>query len=418
MFKLASLFVEIGADTGRLNAALAGVHARLLGMGGIGQKLSGGLHAATNTFLGLGALGPAALAATAAGVGAVAVGLAHCAFKAAELTESIAKVEQAFGSASPRILAMADELAAKFGAVKKDVLDIAGSLGLMLQGAGVGRGASAEMAEMLTRRAVDVKSFFEVPMEEAIARFQSGLSGEMEAVRRWGINLTETNVKRQAAALGFTGELDEAVKVLVRFKIMMEATSVAAGDADRSQGRLIGAWDQFTGHLSKLATDIGAEVVPMFTLLVRACDLAVKALLALDSAAAGRDASGRATAPDTAANEFGKWVRSFFVTDPAAPDKAKELLAIDAQRAAMARDVAADEAAGRANEAAARKKKADDEKFWMGGLAEYARHLQEGAFGPKKDAIPKDHLKSSRNIEQLLKDILNRLGRPMPAVVS
>src|SRR6202044_3844112 len=136
--------------TGPLQGALAGVHARLLGMGTVGQGLSGMLGGLTSKIMGLhAAIGTVGIMAGVALAGAVAMGLAHCALEAGHLHEAVAKVEQTFGSASPRILAMADEMATKLGVVKTQLLDIAASFGLMLQGGGMGRELSAEMSGAL-----------------------------------------------------------------------------------------------------------------------------------------------------------------------------------------------------------------------------------------------------------------------------
>jgi hypothetical protein len=405
-FRLAELFVEIGARTGGVNAVLSGLHARLLGMGPVGQAASGAVHSLTMGFNSLhGAIGSVGIMAGVALAGAVAVGLAHCASEAAHLQEAVAKTEQAFGSASPKIFAMADELQHKFGALKKEILDVAASFGLMLQGAGVTRELSAGMSVELSKIAVDAASFFDVSMQEAITRLQSGLSGEMEAVRRWGINLTESNIKQQAQGMGFStkgNDLDQSTKTLIRYKLILEGLAAASGDAERSQYRFVGQLKLFQGQLYELAVNVGTVVVPVFTGLLIVINQIVGAFnwmmkTVLDSLMA---------AANTVAGWFGYDLTGQKETDA---DRA----AIDARIAKTEEDQQADTAAAKLAEAAGKK----EPKGWSGGLEDYAKHLQEGAWGGGKDQTAKDQLKEQQAQTKLLDAIKAQLAKPGPAVV-
>ena len=165
MFRLASLFVEIGAHTGGLTGVLANVHNRLLGMGTVGQKLSGVLHGVSMGFAGLAtSLGPISLAIVA--IGAAVGTIFKVAMAAGHLNEAISKAQQTFGSFSTKVLAAADEMAAKFGIVKTTFIDAASSFGLMLEGAGINRTNATEMSVVLTKLAADAKAFFDVPFDE------------------------------------------------------------------------------------------------------------------------------------------------------------------------------------------------------------------------------------------------------------
>lgn len=404
MFRLAELFVEIGARTGGLNTVLSGVHARLLGMGSIGTALSRGLHKATMGFFALeGAIGKVGIALGVALAGAGVVALGHLAMEAAHLQEAVAKVEQAFGSATPKILGMADELARKFGVVNKEILDTAASFGLMLQGSGITRELSADMSVALSKIAVDAASFFDITMTEAIQRMQSGLSGEMEAVRRWGVNLTETNIKRQAMAAGWSGkgELDQSVKTVIRYKLLMEGLKAAEGDAERSQGRLIGQWKLFTGELYQLATTVGAVAIPIFTGLLHV----VNAILGgINSLIGGLVSLGK-----TVIGTIGGWLG---VDVFGAKEEAQRRQEIDARIARTEADRLKDDEAAQANEKKLKEDKdaAKEKKGFQGGLEEFAKHLQEGAWDKKKVDVASQQLDEQKVTNELLK----KLGPGMP----
>ena len=139
-FKLADLFVQITGDAKPLGSALVMVQQQLMGMSGLGGQLGASLMSGIAGPL----LGLSATAATGVGlvaiVGAAATAaLAKTAMMAGHLTEAINKSEQVFGSANYKMVALADELARKFGIVKTTVLDTGASFGLMLEGAGIAR---------------------------------------------------------------------------------------------------------------------------------------------------------------------------------------------------------------------------------------------------------------------------------------
>jgi len=375
-------------------------------MGSIGTAVSAGLHKLTQGAFALeGAIGAVGIAAGFALAGAVAIGLAHCAMEAAHLQEAVAKVEQAFGTATPRVLAMADGLAKKFGVVNKEILDVAASFGLMLQGSGVTRELSADMSVALSKIAVDAASFFDVSMTEAITRLQSGLSGEMEAVRRWGINLSESNIKRQGQVAGFgSGDMSQEAKTLIRYKLILEGLSAAAGDAERSQFRLVGQWKLFTGEIYTFATNLGAVVVPIFTGIL----WVVNTVLGQVNYAMSMIGAAFKAGLSYVAGLFG------FTDIFGEADVQKQREAIDARIAATEADRAKDAEAAKLSEATEKAKP----KGWQGGLEEWAKHLQEGAFGKGKDTTAADQLKTQQAMAQLLAEIKAKLGQPLPAAIG
>ena len=281
-FKLADLFVQITGNAKPLNSTLVLVQQQLMGMSGLGGQIGASIaQGIAGPLLGLSTKG-----ALAAGIGVIAAAagtaaLGKMAMMAAHLDEALAKTEQTFGSASGKIVGLADEMASKYGVVKHEIYETASAFGLMLQGAGANRKRSAEMSEALVRATLDAKSFIDVPLNEAITRMQSGLAGETEAVRRWGINVTEAAVEQKAMMMGLkrTGkEFGQNEKVMARYELILQGLRAASGDMERSQGRLVAQWDRFTGQLTNIATAIGSVVKPAFTALLQVGNAALTGL--------------------------------------------------------------------------------------------------------------------------------------------
>src|SRR3546814_8984316 len=86
---------------------------------------------------------------------------------------------------------------------------------------------AAEMSQIFAQLAQDLGSFYNVDTETAIQKLRSGLSGESEPLRDFGVFLTEANVKAKALEIGLTGvgeELTEQEKILARNQLVLEAT--------------------------------------------------------------------------------------------------------------------------------------------------------------------------------------------------
>src|SRR3546814_20116561 len=99
------------------------------------------------------------------------------------------------------------------------------------------------MSQIFAQLAQDLVSFYNVDTETAIQKLRSGLSGESEPLRDFGVFLTEANVKAKALEMGLTGvgdELTEQAKILARYQLVLEATKNAQGDVARSEERRVG----------------------------------------------------------------------------------------------------------------------------------------------------------------------------------
>src|SRR3546814_3222598 len=93
------------------------------------------------------------------------------------------------------------------------------------------------MSQIFAQLAQDLVSFYNVDTETAIQKLRSGLSGESEPLRDFGVFLTEANVKAKALEMGLTGvgdELTEQEKILARYQLVLEATKNAQGDGART----------------------------------------------------------------------------------------------------------------------------------------------------------------------------------------
>ncbi len=191
--------------------------------------------------------------------------------KGSDLLETMSKVKQVFGDATGSVTGMANDMAQQFGAVKGVTLDAAANLGLVAQGAGLSAEAAAKMSIRLTRLADDASSFFNVPLDVALEKIRSGLVGEAEPLRAFGVLLSETAVKQQALAMGMKpvhGEFTEQEKVMARVEIITRGLDKAQGDHMRTMDgyanqikKLSGQWENYKAQIGASMSGANATVM-------------------------------------------------------------------------------------------------------------------------------------------------------------
>lgn len=131
--------------------------------------------------------------------------------------------------------------------------------------------------ENVLQRATDFASVMNIEVGEALRLFQSGLAGESEPLRKFGIDVSAATITQVALANGIgdsNGKLDEGEKVQARYLAIMEQTEKTAGDFANTSGELAGSQKILTAKWEEAQAEIGEALEPaMVELLVVATDL-------------------------------------------------------------------------------------------------------------------------------------------------
>lgn len=251
MGKLGEAVLEIRPDMRGLDSGLSAAEAKLQGFVGSTKRLMAGL-------------------AVGAAVGFGASQIVDATVKAMDFGETLSKVGASFGSSGKVIEKTADELASKFGLVKKTVMDGATSIGLVGQAAGMTSAQSARLGSDMVKLAADVESFANVPLEQVLAAFRSGMVGEAEPMRQFGVLMNEDAVKAEALRLGLTkttGALSEQAKVMARVSLIKNSPAIQkmVGDLERTADSGKNQLRKFLGDLENLKTELGAQFIGPMT---------------------------------------------------------------------------------------------------------------------------------------------------------
>ena len=267
---------DTSAQTKRLKAGLGGIddgsrraQQGLSGVGGsaakAGSALDRNLTGAAERFRG--SFGPM-IAAGAATAGAAVVAFAYGTAKSAsDLQEQLSATGVTFGAATDRVVAFSKTTADALGMSQTAALQSANTFGAFFDAIGVGAKTSADLSVGLVQLSGDIASFRNAAggAAQVAQDLRSGLSGESEPLRKYGIFLTEATTKNKALELGLGGvgrELTEGEKILARYAFIMEKSSNAHGDFARTSDSLANQQRVLAANVENLRASLGKLTAP------------------------------------------------------------------------------------------------------------------------------------------------------------
>ena len=194
---------------------------------------------------------------------------------AAHLEETMNRIEVVFGSSARVILEFADQMAAKFGYLKKPILEAASAFGEFGLAAGMTKKEAAQFSQAMARAAIDAQSFFDVPIATATQKILAGLAGMPRPLREWGSLLNATQVKQEALRLGLaktTGTISEQDKVLARSILILKDLQIVEGDAARTINSTQRLTDSAIGRIGNAFTNLGMALKPLWHGIMKGLD--------------------------------------------------------------------------------------------------------------------------------------------------
>ena len=184
---------------------------------------------------------------------------------ASDLGESVNAVNVTFGDAAGGILELGENAATAVG------LSNAQFNGLAVQFSSFANTVAGEGGDVvgvmddLTKRSADFASVMNIDVAEAAATFQSGLAGETEPLKKYGIDLSAAAVETYALAngIGTAGEaLTEQEKVQARYGLLMQETSKTTGDFANTQDGMANASRTLDAEFQDLQAELGEKLLP------------------------------------------------------------------------------------------------------------------------------------------------------------
>lgn len=112
-----------------------------------------------------------------------------------------------------------------------------GVFNTILKGFGLVSDRAYLMSQNLTQLGYDVSSFYNISFEDSMTKLTSGISGELEPLRRLGYDLSVARLQQEAYTLGIqkkVSAMTQAEKAELRYYAIMTQVTTAQGDMART----------------------------------------------------------------------------------------------------------------------------------------------------------------------------------------
>lgn len=140
-----------------------------------------------------------------------------------------------------------------------------GVFNTLLTGFGNTADRAALMSKNLTQLGYDISSFFNISVEDAMQKLQSGIAGELEPLRRLGYDLSDARLQATALSLGIdksTQSMTQAEKAELRYYAIMTQVTSAQGDLARTLESPANQLRILSAQFNMAARSIGNIFIP------------------------------------------------------------------------------------------------------------------------------------------------------------
>lgn len=198
--------------------------------------------------------------------------LGKFAIESASKMDELANVtQQVFESSTKEIEQWARTIDKEVGRSIYQMQNFASVYGSIFKGAGFDTSFFKQISKDLATFTADFSSFFNVTDDEAFTAIKGALTGETEALKRYGLILNDTTMAEYALSQGIKEkwqELDTATKMQLRYNKLMEMTTYIQGDASRTIDGYANSLKKAEGLIDNIATTMGQKLLPFATKVV------------------------------------------------------------------------------------------------------------------------------------------------------
>lgn len=259
--RIAEAYVQV---VPRIDGVASKLNGQLSGeLGKIGENAGGSFGGSFTKSLGK-------VARAAAGIfAAVGIGnfVADAVKGASNLQAEFEGVNQVFGKAAGSVQAFAKTAATTAGLTETEALRSAKAMGVFATSAGLSADSSATFATQMVQLAGDLGSFNDVPTADALAAIQSGLLGETEPLRKFGVMLDDARLRQRAMAMGLIETTNQALtpqqKVLAAHAEILAQTNLQQGDFVKYAGDFGNAQKTMTANFENMKATLGTSLLPV-----------------------------------------------------------------------------------------------------------------------------------------------------------
>lgn len=191
--------------------------------------------------------------------------------KSMEYTESLNLFTVAMGDYADEAKKYAETVSEAMGIDPAEWLKAQGTFNILATGFGVAADKAAIMSKNLTQLGYDLSSFYNINVNDAMLRLQSGMAGELEPLRRLGYDLSVARLQQEAYALGINKSItamNQAEKSMLRYHAIMSQVTEVQGDMARTLESPANQTRILKAQVTQLTRSIGNILIPVINKLL------------------------------------------------------------------------------------------------------------------------------------------------------
>lgn len=130
---------------------------------------------------------------------------------------------------------------------------------------GVASDKAYVLSKNLTQLGYDLASLKNIPVAESFTKIQAAISGELEPIRRLGVDISNARLQQELLNLGYSqsvSTLSQADKTVLRYIAIMKQTTDAQGDFARTLSSPTNMIRILQAQLNSLARAVGSLLYP------------------------------------------------------------------------------------------------------------------------------------------------------------
>lgn len=165
-----------------------------------------------------------------------------------------------------------------------------GTFNSLIEGFGIASDKAYTMSKNLTQLSYDMASFYNLPIDQAMQKLKSGISGEIEPMRAIGVALDQATLQETAYTLGIkqnVSEMTRAQKTQLLYYQIMTKTANAQTDMGRTLISPANALRTVKEQFTILARAIGNIFIPILVAAIPYVKLLAQWLTELANRIAG-----------------------------------------------------------------------------------------------------------------------------------
>ena len=204
--------------------------------------------------------------AIAAGITGITNTLGKFVNSSNEYIENMNLFKVSMGEMADEAQKFIDNFSGTLGLDPSGLMRYMGLFNNLIEGFGIGSKEAYTMSQSLTQLSYDMSSYLNIPIDEAMQKLKSGISGEIEPMRAVGVALDQATLQETAYTLGIdkkVSAMTRAQKTELLYYQIMRKTKNMQGDLSRTILQPANALRILQQQFTQLARAIGNIFLPI-----------------------------------------------------------------------------------------------------------------------------------------------------------